>query len=376
MNIVDEISFEYKEFFNKKFIFFGASDFGIKVYNYLEKIKLENNILYFCDNDEKKWNKKVCGIKVISPKQLQDLCLDGITILVTSMYKDEIKSQLESIGVKESKYISFESLQVIFEDSKELVKNKHYIKELQNVLQDKYSLITLERLLKFIFTGDNDFLKDIIDNEQYFPEDIINLSEEEIFVDAGAFNGDTIKEFIKKTNGKFKKIYAFEPDNSNYIQVKKFINNFHLDEKIKLFKYGLYKSKSTIKFASNIGGCSRVIENFEVAREKLSIAGIHEIEFLTEIKTISLDEILNDKEVTFIKMDIEGAEMDALIGAKETILKNKPKLAICIYHDVLKHEDLWKIPLFIRNLNLEYKIYIRHHDGSGISETVCYAIPK
>lgn len=87
------------------------------------------------------------------------------------------------------------------------------------------------------------------------------------------------------------------------------------------------------------------------------------------IKLESLDEFLQSNKVTFIKMDIEGAELKALIGAKKTIKKYKPKLAICIYH---KPDDIWEIPLYIHDLVPEYKMYIRHYSAKGCS-TILYA---
>ena len=94
-----------------------------------------------------------------------------------------------------------------------------------------------------------------------------------------------------------------------------------------------------------------------------------------EVKTarmIKLDSLLRHEKVSFIKMDIEGSELEALKGAQTIIKEQRPKMAICVYHKI---EDLWKIPLFLHKINPEYKIYIRHHAKFWVSETVCYAIP-
>jgi len=89
-----------------------------------------------------------------------------------------------------------------------------------------------------------------------------------------------------------------------------------------------------------------------------------------KIKTVKLDDILNGEKATFIKMDIEGAELNALKGSKDTIMKYRPKLAICLYH---KPEDIWEIPAYIIQLRNDYKFYIRHYNlwGSG---SILYAI--
>lgn len=121
--------------------------------------------------------------------------------------------------------------------------------------------------------------------------------------------------------------------------------------KVEMIQKGLSNKKNSVKFDGSQLAGSKIDENG------------NEI-----IETIDLDSF-NLQGNMFIKMDIEGEELNALIGSKQTIIKNKPKLAICIYH---KSEDLWTIPLYIKELVPEYKIYIRHHSSTPW-ETVCYA---
>ncbi len=90
-----------------------------------------------------------------------------------------------------------------------------------------------------------------------------------------------------------------------------------------------------------------------------------------EVDLVSLDELLPDTEITFVKMDVEGAEMEALRGAAETIRRNVPKLAISVYH---KRNDIFDVPLFIHRLHPRYKFYLRHH-STTFSETVLFAVP-
>lgn len=85
----------------------------------------------------------------------------------------------------------------------------------------------------------------------------------------------------------------------------------------------------------------------------------------------SIDAILNQEEIDFIKMDIEGSEFEALLGAYKTIKKSSPILAVSVYH---KQDDFIKIPLLIKALNSRYKLYFRHYRRLSMQETVCYAI--
>ena len=195
-----------------------------------------------------------------------------------------------------------------------------------------------------------DFLSQTCQTNQYFPEDIFSLSENEVFVDAGAFDGDTIRQFLKITKQKYKYIYAFEPDESNFKKMKK----TRYDENIIVYNAGLYDKTAQIGFLANKGGCSTV-----------------EIENSNKIQTYKFDELeLPDHKITFVKMDIEGSELKALKGMKETIKKYKPKLAICIYH---KFEDLWELPMYIKELVPEYRLYMRNYT-TYFDEIVLYAV--
>lgn len=86
---------------------------------------------------------------------------------------------------------------------------------------------------------------------------------------------------------------------------------------------------------------------------------------------VAIDDVVDPQErVTMIKMDIEGSELEALRGARKTICRDKPRLAVCIYH---KAEDMTEVPLYIKELVPEYRLYVRHH-SKEIGETVFYAV--
>lgn len=192
---------------------------------------------------------------------------------------------------------------------------------------------------------------------QYFPEDLFLLSENECFVDGGAYIGDTLESFLEVTNGKFDEYHAFEMDKENYESLRKFSMSMEgeIQSKVYCHKKGLWDETRTLSYGKRSSDDSYSIYNGENPET---------------VETVSLDEYLEDKRITFYKLDIEGAEWKALQGAKAIIANQKPKLAICIYHRV---EDAWKIPLFIKELVPEYKIAIRHHAKWWVSETVCYA---
>lgn len=187
---------------------------------------------------------------------------------------------------------------------------------------------------------------------QYF-ENIVPIGKQEIFVDSGCFNGDTALNFIKKCNSEFEKILAFEPDLQNYRICRERFNRLK-ETRIQLYHGGLWESHCQVGFQATGDQGARFAETANVSA----------------VQAFSLDAIVEADDVSFIKMDIEGAELKAIYGAKRIIVSNKPKLAICIYH---KPEDIYTIPITLLELNPSYKFYLRHY-SFGEEETVLYAV--
>lgn len=211
-------------------------------------------------------------------------------------------------------------------------------------------LLGLEIERKRIFISQKNRLLAFCGN-QYF--DVFKTGDgiKEKFVDGGGFNIETSLEFVKWCNGNYSEIFIFEPDSYCFDKCKKLINEIPL-RNITIYNNGLWSKTDELSFWINSKGSSRI-----------DCKGSH------KIKVVSIDEVLQDTEVTFIKLDIEGSELEALKGAKETIKKYRPKLAICIYHKI---EDLWEIPKYILDLVPDYKLYVRHYT-TYLYETVIYA---
>lgn len=188
--------------------------------------------------------------------------------------------------------------------------------------------------------------------DQYFPQDIVTLSDHECFIDCGAYNGDTIYSFLDFSNEQYKKIVAIEPDQENCDM----INKLNL-KNLSIVKGAAWNKDEEIYFSEGKGSGSHVLFNK---------ASMH------CVPGIRIDSIPACSDCTFIKMDIEGSEYNALVGAYETIRKNRPQLAICIYHS---DEDMVRVFELIDSWDLGYQFYVRHH-AQKIAETVMYAIPK
>ena len=194
-----------------------------------------------------------------------------------------------------------------------------------------------------------------IEQPQYFPHDIFHLHPHETFVDGGAFTGDSLQVFLKESACKFRSIVAIEPDPANNKTLQEEVASLDsaLEEKITTVQCALGDHQGTVAFAASGSTQSAIGESGD------------------KVPLQTLDNLLVDETPTLIKLDIEGAERAALIGASKTIRRHQPILAICLYH---RPEDIWKIPLQITAINPSYRIYIRRHGGDGV-EMVCYALP-
>lgn len=234
-------------------------------------------------------------------------------------------------------------------------KNSVKINFVKENLLDDFSKTTFDKLLEYRVSNNSVLLKEIFENshKQYFPsDDIFEKRKEEIFIDAGAYNGATSLDFIDWVDGAYSKIYLLEPDSLMYEITKERLKIMKVDNAVLLNK-GAYSTSCEVSFKElNETGSSCISEMGEKT-----------------IKTISIDEMVEEDNVTFIKMDIEGAEMEALIGAMRTIERCKPKLAISVYH---KEDDIWEIPYYIKKNYPWYKMYLRHYTDIT-TETVLYA---
>ena len=201
-----------------------------------------------------------------------------------------------------------------------------------------------------------------LDELQYFDDDVVpkhTNGKKEVFVDGGSLNLASSAQFMGWCNYECNKVVAFEPD-KRCVKICEYVLEKmpRLQEVVQLVPKGLWSGETELVFneVDNYGSSSFIIRKGD---------GNEQV-----IPTASIDEIMDGGPVTFIKMDIEGAELEALKGAKETIKRYHPTLAISIYH---KPEDIVELPQFIKSLIPEYKLYLRNYHLDQ-TETVLYAI--
>ncbi|MCI9441903.1 MAG: FkbM family methyltransferase [Ruminococcus sp.] len=190
---------------------------------------------------------------------------------------------------------------------------------------------------------------------QYMEPDIFPPAEKEIYVDVGVYDLQNSIDFSKWAVKGYEKIYAFEPDPQCFQHSLERLNEMgdEFQRKMELVQKGLSDVNGILEFPSEYKG-----------------SGIYGEGGTISVEVVSLDSYLNGRPVTLVKMDVEGAEMNVLLGMRETILRYKPRLEICVYH---KHEDLFEIASFLLDLVPEYKFYLRHYN-SNETETVLFCM--
>lgn len=193
-------------------------------------------------------------------------------------------------------------------------------------------------------------VENYVDKNQYFDDKIIRFGEHEVFLDCGCYDFETSQIFLQKCPN-YEKVICFEPNEDNRKIILQKMRQLPKG-KIELLPYGVWNERDTLYFEGS--GSSAMISN--KGKQKVEV--------------VSIDETIRDR-VTFIKMDIEGSELNALRGAAKMIVDNKPRLAISIYH---KSEDILEIPAFILSIIPEYRLYLRHYSNYFATETVLYAV--
>ncbi|MFJ7408987.1 MULTISPECIES: FkbM family methyltransferase [unclassified Lysinibacillus] len=354
-----------EELRNVEFIvIWGTGNGASLVYNFLDEYNISNKVKYYVDSNYAIVGTYRNGCSVISPLDLNNIMIEGkYKIIISSMFLAEIKNQILNLNIDE-KCIDIRGFGLAkdywtFKDCspyKVIYKNIELFETVYNSLNDDFSKRIFTGILNSKIALDNKYLVGINSEplQQYFEKDLIKLIPGEVFVDCGSYVGDTLDIFYKLTEGKFEKYIAIEADLNNFGKLNENIHT-HKYENIVTYNLACWNEETTLKFDSN-QTAGHIVKEGQVT-----------------IEANTLDNILENENVTFIKMDIEGAEENSLIGAKQIISKNKPILAICLYHGF---EDLYKLPLIMKEYNNEYKFYIRHYTELVDQETVCYAIPE
>lgn len=335
---------------------FGAQRLGETVAESLQNAG--HAVAAFVDNGTSKHGSRIRDVVVQPLSALDDKMLP--IVIATTRFTSSITRQLESEGfrhilpyavmslVDPERYpdeIPYIGIQQDFADHL-----ANYL-GLFMVLSDEKSRRVLDGLISYRLDYDARQADTVADEyaRQYFDAQLIVFNGKDVFVDLGGYDGDTAEKFIQYSEGAYTKIYVFEPDENLLRRAAQRLQNYR---NVELVPAGAYSRDGELHFAASGRTNGSICEAGELV-----------------IPVRSLDGALAEAP-TLIKMDIEGAESEALRGAATLLRTARPRLAIAAYHYA---PDLWRLVDVVRELNPNYQFYLRHYSETGL-ESVIYAV--
>ena len=369
-------------------VLFGAGGLGTELCSTLQAHGVHP--VCFCDNNEARKGSIYNGLPVISFQDLQIHHQDSLIIIASHKYLGAMTDQLLNNGFNSDLVLCQESnpptpivfmyamigTQCLIAGYKKecgdrtvldvYLENRQYIQDAYNLLADEHSKgLFVSKLALMASNGNFELFKNFIQNYSqpvlefgfgnyegtpedyyYFNNDVLTLSPDEVYIDVGAYDGDTVQTFVEACNNnqvEYSIIHAFEPDPNCYHALLKNTAGYN---NVFCHQSGVWSESQVLRFSTSDNGIH------DQAGEISHGGNI-------EINVISLDDYLQGEKVTFIKMDPGGNVIpEALRGAASTIGKYKPKLALGAYHAV---KSMFEIPLLIHQICPEYKLYLRHN---------------
>lgn len=287
------------------------------------------------------------GFKVQKYSEICDLYPQAVVLLAFAVFKDDLMEKIERISQRYTLLVPDVPLfgTGLF-DYDFLTANIDNIEKAYKIFADDKSRQVFIDVINFRLTGNPKLLRRCETNREEVFTNIIKLNSDEHYIDLGAYNGDTIEEFLSYTNGKYGSITAFEPDKKN---MRKLSDNLRNTPHCTLYPYASWESDCKLNFSGAGGRMSCLSESGSI------------------IDARAVDNVCD--KATYIKMDVEGAEYETLLGCQRLISEFKPSLAVSAYHRL---GDIFTLPITVNSLLPDYKIYLRHHQYLPSWETNIY----
>ena len=374
--LIDQRNFllrKYKQFFQRyhTIYFFGAGADGVLSAHLLADL-LPGREVYFIDHSKSKHGREIyAGITCYGEERMYGCDSQSTIVIITSFrYVDMFYAELcrdgdfNSAGKLGSTYVCDSFVRVFNTEAETLFPGRWYEQQKNEILQafsvfnDRQSQQLYLKLLQKRMQEAVVYVE-LWEADRYYPPEIRSrFKEQEVFLDAGCYSGDAIESFREVTKERFRGIYAFELDAANAERAKQY--DFMQDRRVHLFAMGIGRENTQLRYmqtgtsASGLGRTSR--------HAALANAAVKSIDSM-----IVQGEL--EERFTFVKLNINGSEADALYGMKRMLQRDKPKLAVCCTN---RFADLWQLPLLLRELVPEYQLTLHHH-GDKLEGTVLYA---
>ena len=347
-------------------VLYGAGGVGRRALGTLRRHGMEP--LAFSDGDSKLWNGEVEGVPVLPPNLAAERFGAKAAFVVTIWNRshrfEETRAMLAAMGCR--CVVSCAALFYHYPEGclpyyamdlpHRLVREAANIRKAFSLWNDEESRWEFLNELRWRMDLDFSGILPRPATEQYFAADLFRLGREEVFIDCGAYDGDTLKSFLALSGGCFERVIAYEPVPRNHGRLKSYRNELpaKIAAKIDIQRAAVGARRETLRFKAD-----------GLESSALDPAGGKVVE------SRPLDNWLGAIRPTYIKMDIEGAELDALQGAERLIRESSPTLAVCVCH---RPNHFWEIPLWLAALPCGYRLYLRRY-AEVPWDLVCYALP-
>ncbi len=330
---------------------YGMGDGAVKILAQFSRHKIP--YCGFFASDEFVRGHSFFGHRVHSISEIEEKVSEFVIVLAFAAGYDTLINKIQSIS---NKHIVIAPDVPVCGDglfTKEyLSHNFQSFQRVYELLSDEKSKEVLKKIIEYKITGKIQPLIEASSTPKEAQEEILKLSKDEVYIDAGAYDGDTVNQFIDFTGGEYKKIIAVEPDRKNFKKLNKSVAD---KDNIDTINAAVWSEDKLLNFSDSAGRQSFVSDSGK------------------EIQGRAIDSILNGGAATYIKYDVEGAEKEALLGSHETIQKYSPKLSVALYH---RNEDIFELPLLINKLNTSYKLFMRKYPYIPAWEINLFCTPE
>lgn len=340
----------------RKMLFFGA---GRMAKGFIEQYCLEKNLLplpaYICDNAHGLWGSNIAGVDIVSPERLKDESVDEVVIVMAQVLPftmlDELQSTHEAGGLQRYYHLVLPLSQL--EAYLFYQENHSRVQAVYSQLADERSKYVYQKYFQYLMEGNLTF-STIFTANSYWGNDLIGkLKDEMVIVYAGAYDGEHLYGAL--LNNPQVELHGFEPDKNCTTRLNEKYSQF---SNVHIYPWGLGKERHTAYFDNTTAASSLTVSSINRPGRSYDT-----------IEVVPLDEVLSGQ-VDMIALDIEGDEVEALLGAERIIRENKPILAICVYH---RMEHYVEVAETIQKLCPGYTFYFRQHSIVP-HESVLYAI--
>lgn len=300
------------------------------------------------------------GFPVRTRAQLEEELGDFVAVIAFASSRPEVLARFDELDRTHTTYAPDVPVAegALFDDAFVQAHSEQLLRAYA-LLADARSREVFAATVNFKLSGRLHWLRDYTDSRETAFSRYLQPREDEHFVDLGAYNGDTIRELLAYTGGRYASVTALEPDARTFKKLKKYAEQAGLDH-VRLLRAGAWSEPGELLFGGKAGRNSALIPVMHsVSHDKHTVT----------VPVESVDHVLNGAPCTLLKLDVEGAERQALLGARGTIRRWRPRMALSAYH---RSEDLYELPLLLHELCPDVRIGMLHHPYVPAWETNFY----